>query len=185
MRRSLSLLAAFTAVTFAVTMAVSAAPAKVGDRLPAGFSVLDLQSKPVDFNAIRGEKGAILLFIRSIDWCPFCQLQVKEWNSQRDAFEKAGYHVAAISYDKPEVSTRASTKLDITLPIYSDTGSAMIKALGILNTDIPNDGGKLYGIPNPTIYVVNPEGIITHRFAEEGYQKRPQIADVKAALNLP
>ena len=185
MRRFMTLLAAAGILTLAVTVAVSAAPAKVGDHLPAGFQVLDAQSKPADFNAIRGEKGAVLLFIRSIDWCPFCQLQVKEWNSQRDAFEKAGYHVAAISYDKPEVTARAREKLGITLPVYADSGSAMIKALGILNTDIPNDGGKLYGIPNPTIYVVNPEGIITHRFAEEGYQKRPQIADVKAALDLP
>ncbi|MFM9889897.1 MAG: peroxiredoxin family protein [Rickettsiales bacterium] len=184
MRRFVPLLAAFGVLSFAIAVAVNAAPTKVGDHLPSGFNVLDAQSKPTDYNAIAGDKGAVLLFIRSIDWCPFCQLQVKEWNASREQFEKAGYHVAAISYDKPEITARAREKLSIALPVYADAGSAMIKALGILNTDIPSDSGKLYGIPNPTIYVVNRDGIITHRFAEEGYQKRPLIADVKAALNL-
>lgn len=184
MRRFIPLLAAVGVVLLSLTMAVKAAPASPGDELPKGFHVRSAQSPSIDYPAIRGEKGAVLLFIRSIDWCPFCQMQVKEWNAARETFEKAGYRVAAISYDTPEVSARASAKLGITLPVYSDTDSAMIKALGILNTDIPKDNTKLYGIPNPTIYVVNRDGVITHRFAEEGYQKRPQMADVEKALNL-
>lgn len=184
MRRFSSLLAAVSIVLVALTVAVNAAPASVGDALPKGFQLVSTESKPLDYAAIRGEKGAVLLFIRSIDWCPFCQMQVKEWAAVSDVFEKAGYRVAAISYDAPEVSRRAKTKLGITLPVYSDPHSAMIKALGILNTEIPSDNAKLYGIPNPTIYVVNYDGIITQRFAEQGYQKRPQISDVKKALNL-
>ena len=161
-----------------------AAPAAVGDVLPTPFTLKTEEGDTVDYKAIQGTRGAVLVFTRSLEWCPFCILQAKDWNANSAAFVKAGYHVATVSYDSPAALTSAKEKLKLDLPLYSDTNSAMIKSLGILNEEVSADNKRMYGIPNPTIYVVNEKGIITHRFAEKGYQVRPDIMQVKKALNI-
>jgi hypothetical protein len=39
----------------------------VGERIPA-FRALDQHGRSVDFDAIKGPRGAVLLFYRSADW---------------------------------------------------------------------------------------------------------------------
>ncbi len=53
----------------------------------------------------------------------------------------------------------------------SDQGSAVIKAFGILNTNVP-EGHKFYGIPFPTDYLIGPDGIIRAKYFLPDYQTR-------------
>lgn len=184
MKLSRTIAALLGAMLFTLGVAAHARPAGVGDSLPAPFTLLSEQEKPQDYAAMRGSKGAVILFVRSLDWCPFCKKQVAAWDAARAPFEQAGYRVMAVSYDAPATLRDARASLALSLPLYSDPHSAMIEALGIRNRDIAKDNVRMYGIPNPTIFVVDAAGRITHRFAEEGYEKRPEIAQVQKALGL-
>ena len=33
---------------------------------------------PATFDQLKGEKGLVLAFVRSADWCPFCKAQLKD-----------------------------------------------------------------------------------------------------------
>lgn len=154
---------------------------QVGDMIPTGFEVLDVDGKPVKLQQIMGEKGAILLFVRSLEWCPYCISQVKEWSSKAPEIKAMGYHVSSISYDLPETIKHFTDKQALQLSTLSDAKSKMIMEFGILNTTM-KPGTRFYGIPHPTIYVVDRNGKITHRFAEEGYKERPLMEDVLADL---
>lgn len=153
----------------------------VGDTIPV-LTTLDSAGHPVTLETISGEKGAIFMFVRSLDWCRYCKVQVNEWNIKADAFVEAGYPVSIISYDKPETSQLFTKSQNITMKTLYDKDSKMIKAFGILNDKYDADS-RFYGIPHPFIYVINKNGKITHRYAEESYQDRPSADTVLEALS--
>jgi len=80
--------------------------------------------------------------------------------------EAAGYALFAISYDPVERLAEFSNRHDVTFPLLSDSDSAVIKAFGILNTDIEPDDSRaagVFGIPYPGIYIVNEDGVVTDK----------------------
>jgi peroxiredoxin len=153
---------------------------KVGETIP-DIPVTNIdksQNKLIDFT---GEKGLILLFSRSMDWCPFCQTQAIEWNKRKDDFTSLGYNIVLVTYDPIETLEKFSVKNDIQYRLVSDYGSNMIKAFGILNEEMKK-GTRFYGVPKPIIYVLNSSGEILHRFSEEDYKLRPEIDTVLQSI---
>jgi len=55
-----------------------------------------------DLQSIMGPKGAMLVFVRSADWCPYCKTQLVDLQSGVEELRKPGLGVATISYDPPE-----------------------------------------------------------------------------------
>lgn len=155
---------------------------KEGAAIPHDLSAVGSDGGAVDFESLTGEAGLILLFVRSTDWCPYCQSQMLAWNDALDRFLALGYRVAAISYDLPERSRVFVARRKIRYPIVSDRGSEIIEAFGIRNTAM-RAGSRYDGIPHPFIYVVAPDRTITHRFAESGHRTRPAIETVYQALS--
>ena len=171
------------AMVATTVMAAQAAPKNIGENIPSSFVLISPENKEVNYDAVKGEKGAIILFVRSLDWCPYCINQVKEWNKRYDEWRAKGYEVVSVSYDAPETLRKSRVKHGLKLPVYSDRDSAMIMAFGILNDEdfSPTDTGY-YGVPKPAIYIADANGVITHRFSEKSYSKRPKISKVKQAL---
>lgn len=141
----------------------------------------DSNREAVGYKDVSGERGAVLLFVRSADWCPYCKKQLTEWQQVTDQVAERGYRIVGVSYDTPDVLMDFAKVRGITYTLLSDKDSRMIKMLGILNED-HEQGSRFYGIPNPTTLVVDSEGVISHIFHEEGYKNRPKIEDVLMAL---
>ncbi len=59
-----------------------------------------------------------------------------------------------------------------------------MNAYNILNTDY-EPGHFAYGVPQPGIMFVNPDGKILAKFAEENFRQRPDWSDVAEALIIP
>jgi len=91
-----------------------------------------------------------------------------------------GYTVAIVTYDPVEVLQRYSAKESIRFTLLSDRGSILIKAFGLLDNSIPATS-KWHGFAHPVIFVVDPEGVVRHRFSEENYRQRP---DANAVLDV-
>jgi hypothetical protein len=116
----------------------------------------------------------------------------------------AGLGVAAISYDSPAILAAFSKEHGITFPLLSDTGSATIKAYGILNTvasealeaggnapSVESDLKKFVafngslkvaavaqGTPFPGTFTVGRTGRVTSRHFEEFYRERSTVASI-------
>lgn len=145
---------------------------KEGESLPHTLEASDQNNVQHNFDTIKRENGAVLVFVRSADWCPFCQQQLIDMNKVEKEIETLGYGLASISYDNIEELAKFSKKQSIAYPMLSDTNSQIIKAFDILNEEM-EQGTKGYGIPHPAVYIINAEGVVVARFAEEGYKKRP------------
>lgn len=102
--------------------------------------------------------------------------------------------VYAISYDDPEALADFSEAHGIEYPVLADPESKVIKAFGILNTLIPEEEPEYHGVPFPVSYVIDGDGTVLAKFAENnqifrpgpekllraalGYQVPPQPADL-------
>ncbi|MBM3811343.1 MAG: redoxin domain-containing protein [Acidimicrobiia bacterium] len=61
--------------------------------------------------------------------------------------------------------------MNINLPLLSDRDSAVIRAFGILNDNVPA-GTPFHGVPFPGTYIVNPDGVVQSKFFEDDYRER-------------
>lgn len=145
---------------------------KEGQQLPHDLKVPDQDGEMQSFESLAGEKGLILIFVRSADWCPYCQRQLIEMNQAYEPLTALGYGVASVSYDGEKTLSIFAKRHSINYTLLSDEKSEIIKSFGILNTEM-QEGTNFYGIPHPAVYVINSEKQVVARFAEEGYKDRP------------
>src|SRR6476469_5444492 len=173
---------------------------QVGQVVP-DFRLSDQNGKVWTRASIMGPKGALLLFYRSADWCPYCKTQLVDLQTKVDQLGSKGLGVAAISYDPVPILADFATRKHITLPLLSDVGSATIKAFGILNPlpemafgpdkDDPQvmaelrkyvSGGRpspsWSGIAFPGTFILDPQGRVTSRFFEDYYVERTTFSNI-------
>lgn len=158
------------------------AETKVGEMIPHHFDLKDQDGVKVKFDDLKGEKGLVVFFVRSADWCPFCQKQMQDFSNRYNDFKKIGYEVVSVSYDPIETLKKFGEAHNVAYKMLSDPKSESIKAFGLRNEKY-KAGSRFYGIPNPAVYVINPEAIVTHMFSESGYQSRPPIDGILATLD--
>ena len=145
------------------------------------FRLQDAQGKVWTRDSIMGPKGAMLVFSRSVDWCPYCKTQVIELQSRLGELKAQGLGLAVMTYDSPAILADFSRRRGITFPLLSDPGSQTIKAYGILNTTVAA-GTSNYGIPFPGTFLIDRTGKVTSRFFEEAYQERNTVSTIMIAL---
>jgi hypothetical protein len=75
------------------------------------------------------------------------------------------------------VLARFASAHQITLPLLSDKGSAVIRRYGILNTNIPRTH-MFYGIPFPGEYLIAPDGRVTDKVFLPSYQDGATASEV-------
>jgi peroxiredoxin len=180
-RKFYAALAALVLICSTATGAYAAAPAAIGDEIPHQLAFADQNGAIAEFHALKGEKGLVVFFVRSADWCPFCKKQMQDFAEDYNKFKEAGYEVVSVSYDPVATLKKFSDEKKIPYKMLSDERSQSIAAFGILN-DKYEAGSRFFGIPHPTIYVIDADGAITHMFSEDGYKSRPPIAGILRAI---
>lgn len=95
-----------------------------------------------------------------------------------DALRAHGIHAASITYDKRETLQAFGAAYHIGYPLLSDVGSRVIRAFGILNTNIPEDHAMMYGIPWPGNYLIAPDTTVQDKLFLNNYELRPSAAEV-------
>jgi peroxiredoxin len=180
---------------------------QVGATVP-DFNLGDQQGRKRTLQSVMGPKGAMIVFYRSADWCPYCKTQLLELQSQYDTLRKDGLGLVGISYDSQEILAAFSRQHGITFPLLSDVDSETIKRYGILNTVAEEGLGpngkdpdviaqvKLYvsanganerqrGIPFPGTFIVDRSGRVKARFFEDSYTVRNTVSNIRVRLNEP
>lgn len=97
-----------------------------------------------------------------------------------EQLEAKGISVVAITYDDVELLKDVQLDEGITFTLLHDEERKHVNAFGVLNTDYEPDS-RAYGVPYPGIFLISPDGIIRHKFAEERYQDRPDFSYVLEA----
>jgi peroxiredoxin len=188
MTRSLVRLLALPVLLLSCVLGTSAATAQdfvwapalpVGASLPA-IDALDQNGQRHTFADLTGEKGLVLVLSRSFDWCPYCIAQLERLVDVQDEFSALGFNVAAMTYDPVATLLEAQEEYGTTFPLLYDEGNTHVKAMGILNTQ-HSPGERAYGIPYPGIFLLDAQGVIRAKLAEQDYKLRPEFSLVLEA----
>jgi len=133
----------------------------------------------VSFTDIAGEKGTVVAFFRSADWCPYCKKQLIDLEAAAAPLAEAGWTLAGVSYDSPEILAGFKADKGLSYELYSDTGSAAIDAFDLRNHEM-QAGSRYDGIPHPAIVFIGADGEVKAVMREEGYKDRPAVDTVVA-----
>ena len=90
---------------------------------------------------------------------------------KRDDFERRGVGVAAVSFDTVDTLRHFAERAGVSFPLLSDPDSEIIRAFGLLNTEVPADH-RFYGIPRPGEFWIGPDGVVQATYFEEDYSDR-------------
>ena len=133
----------------------------------------------------------VLKFYRG-SWCPYCQIELKEYNKYKTKIEDKGYKLIILTPDTNKEIRKFKAKNNIELDIYQDKDNSIAKKFGIafkLDKNL-KPIYKKFGIdleaaqenkedtlPLPGTYIINKEGKITYAFIDVDYTKRldPEI----------
>ncbi|MEM8615753.1 MAG: peroxiredoxin family protein [Pseudomonadota bacterium] len=154
----------------------------VGDTVPE-FTLLGTDRAPLTLAGISGDKGAVLVFSRSLDWCPFCKTQAVDLKTAAAPLAEAGWALNLVTYDDAEILAAFADDRDLTYRLLSDPESAAIDALSLRNTDM-RAGSKFDGVPHPGILFLSPDGTVRAFLREEGYRDRPPVERVLETARL-
>lgn len=157
---------------------------KVGDKIP-GCDFLDKNNKVVSLTDLRKGKPAILSFYRG-SWCPYCNLELRTYNS---LIEESGIESINMFAITPEAPDSAMNIDGLHLSILSDKNNQFAKKLNLvfkpsrlLQFMYRFDGINLRKsqrntdpeLPIPASYVVDKDGVITFAFVDPDYTKRAE-----------
>lgn len=170
-------------VAFAETDPAEIGPI-VGDAAPV-LSAVTSAGDAVGLTEVSGANGAVLVFSRSLDWCPYCKKQALQLDDVDETLAEAGWRLNLITYDSPATLAEFGTDNGLTYKLLSDTDSAMIDAFALRNADV-TAGSRFDGIPHPAIVWISNDGVVRGFMREEGYKDRPPteaLPEIAALLN--
>ncbi len=158
--------------------AMAADGTMAGEMFPHDLSAPDQNGKPQSLRSVMGEEGVAVFFVRSADWCPFCKGQLVDVNRNLAQFKALGLGVVSVSVDEVPLIADFAKSQGIGYTMLSDPKGAINLSLGIRDEQYPL-GTKAFGVPRPTLYIVDRLGTVRLRYMEPTYKTRP---DLKAVL---
>lgn len=163
----------------------------VGDAAP-DITLPDALGNAVRLHDLWRRGPLVLVFYRG-GWCPYCNLELRAWQSELPALENLGGSLVAISPQTPDNSLTTAEKNSLAFPVLSDSALAAAEAFGIaftlhpelvdLYTTFGNDLPELNGngkwvLPLPATYVIDRDGRIVFAHIDADYRERADPKDV-------
>lgn len=129
---------------------------RVGNRAPL-FTLKDQNDREFSLETVLKKGPVALVFVRSVQWCAYCQLQTVQLSRNLEKIQAAGGQVAVICYDAPEKVKRFSERGKIKIPILSDSGSKTISAYAMRAM---SGAGEQVGSSQHGTFVIDQSGIV-------------------------
>jgi peroxiredoxin len=151
-------LMALLAATLKASAQTAPPPAEIaiGEHAPS-FTLKDQNDREISLDKLLKKGPVAVVFIRSVEWCVYCQLQTIQLTENLQEIQAAGGQVVIITYDAPEKVKRFTDARKLTVPILSDPGSKTIDAYAMRGLQASGDqvGSARHGT-----FVIDPGGII-------------------------
>ena len=164
---------------------------KVGDTAP-DFTLEDPLGRPVTLSSMLADGPVILAWYRG-NWCPYCNIQLRDYQKKLDRITAAGGQLVAISPETPDNALTMEEKNNLKFKVVSDLGNQVGKRYGIVY-QIPKSLWGLYGpdglnlakyngddsmeLPLGVTYIVRQDGTIGYAFVSEDYTERAETEEL-------
>lgn len=166
-----------------------------GAKIP-DFILPNHQGKLLSIRELYRKKPLVLVFYRG-QWCPFCNIQLRNLQKQISNIENSPASLVAISPQTPSHSEATVQKLGLHFEVLSDVGNKVGKIFNLVYT-VPeyltqtylnfgidleqlNDKSKVE-LPYPATYIINTEGIIVKDFISSYLNERLDSDEVVSFL---
>ncbi len=171
------LLALLSALSLGFALSASADESIPGPRSGDAFPSLTAQDQAGQdrsLGELAGEKGLVVAFVRSADWCPFCQRQLVDLNQRLAEFQQLGLAVVSISVDDVAEIASFAGEQDIAYTMLADPAGDINLGLGIRDEQYPV-GSAAFGVPRPILYILDKQATIRALYMEPTYRTRPDL----------
>lgn len=167
---------------------------KVGAKAP-DFTLPDATGQSVALASLLAKGPVVVTWYRG-GWCPYCNIQLREYQKAMPEFQALNASVIAISPQTPDNSLTTQQKNELAFAVLSDKSNAVAKQYGLAyalpaevaasfkgKLDLAKyNGDDSSELPLSATYVIGTDGIIRYAFVDADYRNRAEPADLLAAL---
>lgn len=160
---------------------LQAAPPKeigIGERAPL-FTLKDQTGGDFSLAEMIKKGPVAVVFVRSVDWCTYCQLQTVQLSENLAEIQAGGGQVVVITYDAPEKVKRFAHRRKLNVPILSDADSKTIDAYAMRG--LRGSGDQLGSAQHGT-FVVDKTGTVRSKPYLTSYEGRAAVDALIGAL---
>jgi peroxiredoxin len=162
----------------------------VGDKAP-DFTLPNAVGKKISLSETLSSGVVIVKFYRG-EWCPICNLDLREIQKHLPHIKSLNASVLAISPQNPDEALSAKQKNELQFEVLSDADQQVIKAYNLQFdpgedyharrdlTTLNGDGSK--NLPVPATFIINTNGIIEAAHVEANYTERMNPLDIIKGL---
>ncbi|MFC7061949.1 peroxiredoxin-like family protein [Halobacillus seohaensis] len=166
-----------------------------GNKAP-DFSLPDPNGNQVNLSNQLNVGPVILTFYRG-GWCPYCNMELREYQQVLNEIHEAGGELIAISPQTPDHSLSTSDKNALQYHVLSDAGNKIARKYNLvyplpdylidiykdkgLNVDQHN-GDETWELPVSATYVIDKDGTIIYEYTKADYKDRAEPSDVLEVL---
>lgn len=166
-----------------------------GQKAP-DFTLPDAKGQPVRLSDLLKKGSVVLTFYRG-GWCPFCNLQLKSYQSHLTEIRAKGAELVAVSPQTPEYTLSTAEEDALTFPVLSDVGGQVARTYGLVfkvsDEVVPiykkfgidlekHNGDARHELPIPGTYIIGRDGTVLSSHVDADYKKRLSIEAILAAL---
>jgi len=156
------------------------------DEIAPDFALPDAVGKSIVLKDLLRAGPVVLTFYRG-GWCPYCNIQLRAYQSVQPQISALGARLVAISPQIPDNSLDTVNKNALTFDVLSDVGNEVARNYGLVfslpeeiraalrsnNKALPSiNGDESWELPVPATYVVARDGRVALAYVEVDYRKR-------------
>lgn len=162
----------------------------VGDKAP-DFTLPNAFGKKITLSAYL-KKGAVIVKFYRGEWCPICNLDLREIQKHAPQIKSFGASILAISPQTPDAALSITQKNDLHFEVLSDANQQVIKAYNLQFdpgedyhnrrdlTLVNGDGSK--NLPVPATFIINEDFTIEAAHVEANYTERMSPEKILSVL---
>jgi peroxiredoxin len=157
------------------------------------FSLSNATGEVISLKQLLDNGPVVLVFYRGA-WCPYCNLQLQQYQKAIAENQSINAQLVAISPQTPDSSLSIKEKNALTFEVLSDLGNvvarkyttvfknsdaplAKMEALGIDFTSFYGDDSK--ELPVPVVFIINKEGMVVFADTSGGdYRNRTEASEI-------
>ncbi len=165
---------------------------EIGEKAP-DFTLPNATGKLISLSQCLKSGPVILKFYRG-EWCPICNLDLREIQQNIHHYNSFGAQILAVSPQNPDNALTAKQKNNLDFEVLSDSYQEVIKAYNLQFDPGPDyhsrrdltmkngDGSKM--LPVPATFIINQDFTIVAAHVEANYTKRMSAQDILEVLRI-
>jgi peroxiredoxin len=168
---------------------------KKGDTMP-DFTLPTTGGGSAQLSELVKAGPVVVTFYRG-SWCPYCTVQLMDYQKHLSEIQKAGGQLVAITPEETARSAEFAKGKGFTFPIAWDKDNAYAKQVNIvyalptemkklheeLGVDLKaSQGNDQWQLPVPATFVVDKNRVVQFAYVDVDYTKRAETADLVRSL---